>query len=326
LGQLARAVNLISLHVEVLGGASSNSASSRAPPTPTASSVLASPQGGSLISSSRSPSKLARLQASDEVGLGRLGGQLVAFATLGLPSSAARSVTALLACVAGSHKPRLAQLQLGGLHISSATVDLIAAISSLSTLLLLAGCELSGSPMDLARLSALTGLTQLEVAVPVPGPVLAAWTKGCKMLASLTLCAQPGPQPVAPPMTGVTQLVLLSHSAAQARASLRSSSSGCGGGGSTAGGSTSSSGGGVRGGFANLSITMRSPLSLSGLELLWPKVVSLEVRSTVGSDGLARPCVCGRRASRSQRLLSCIRSLGGRLILAAWRRSSASSA
>jgi hypothetical protein len=57
-------------------------------------------------------------QATDEVGLARMSGQLQSFTAIGFSSSSSvRPVTALLAAVAGSPKPHLAELQLGAQEV-----------------------------------------------------------------------------------------------------------------------------------------------------------------------------------------------------------------
>lgn len=255
LGQLSRAVNLTQLHLEVLPDSSSS-----APISPSATAA-----GGP----SKSPSELARLQAADEVGLAKMGGQLLSCTAIGFSTaSSIRPITALLAAVAGSPKPHMAELQLGAQEVSSQSISLIASISSLSCLKLLPGCELA-SPLDLARLSTLAGLTQLLVAPCMPpAPVLTAWAKGCKRLASLGVCAQPGPLPLMPAMTGITDLQLLSSSTSRSRY-----------GGSSNGGTGSGSSSPTRLSvdLGSLAVTLRSPLSLSGLDTLWPRLVSLEV-------------------------------------------------
>lgn len=269
LGQLCHAANLTSLHLEVLTGRSISS--SRA--SPASPSTAVTPSGPS-----RSPSELARLQAADEVGLGKMGTQLLSFTAVGFSSpSTFRPVAALLAAVSGSPKPRLLELQLGAVEVSGQLLTLVASISSLSSLKLLPGCDVV-SPLDLGRLSALGGLTQLLVApcVMPPPPVLAAWSKGCKRLIPLGVCGQPalGPLTLTPAtMQGVTELQLLgptsSHSTLQV-----------GGISSNGSGRTNSSAGcpfSVDVASLSLAVTLQSPLSLSGLPALWPSLISLEV-------------------------------------------------
>lgn len=288
MGQLARAVNLNSLHLEVivedalLGSNTSSNSGGAMPGSPTA--AVATAAAVSLAASSRSPSELARLQGSDEVGLAKLGTQLTSLTAIGLSgASMQRPITSLLAAVAGSHRPRLAQLQLGAQEVPAQSLDLIAAITSLQVLRLLPGCDLPASSMDLMRLSALSGLTELQVLPCMPpSPVLLALTGNGKKLSKVALCAQPGPQPIAPPMAGVTELQLLSISAARRAQVYSSSSSSSKGGcdGSLDGGYSSSVGA-----FTNLAITLKSPLSLSGIELLWPNLAFLEVRKGCAAHG-----------------------------------------
>lgn len=180
--------------------------------------------------------------------------QLQSFTAVGFSSSSsARPVTALLAAAAGSPKPHLSELQLGGQEVPSQTISLIASIASLHTLKFMHGCELA-SALELSRLSALGGLTQLVVApLMPPAPVLAAWAKGCKQLSVLGLAGQPGPLPLTPAMPGITELQLLGGGASR---SWHGSSTG-----SSVGGSSTSS---LSVDLGSLAITLRSPLSLSG--------------------------------------------------------------
>jgi hypothetical protein len=237
-------VNVTSLQLEVLPpGTNSTTCStvsnSSGPLSPSAA-------GQAATTPVKSPSELARLQAADEVGLAKMAGQLQSFSASGFSSaSSVRPVTALLAAVAGSPKPHLAELQLGGQEVPGSTINLIASITSLHTLRLMYGCELS-SALELSRLSCLGALSQLVVApVQPPAPVLAAWVKGCKHLTSLAVAGQPGPLPLTPCMPGITALQLLGSAASSTRHS-------------------SSTGSSCSVDMASLSITLRSPLSLSG--------------------------------------------------------------
>jgi hypothetical protein len=196
--------------------------------------------------------------------------QMQSFTAVGFAcASAGRPVSALLAAVAGSPKPHLAELALGATEVPGSSINIIASIASLVSLKLLPGCDLT-SPLDLARLSTLTGLTQLQVApLMPPAPVLAAWAKGCKHLVTLGVCGQPGPLPLTPPMPGITSLHLLSSSGARSR---HGSSTGA------ASASAGSSGpGSLSLDLGSLAITLRSPLSLTG-----------EVQHLAGSCG--HPC------------------------------------
>lgn len=241
LGQLSRAVNVTSLQLEVLPPGTntatcSNGSNSSGPLSPSAAAQAGTTPVKSL-------SELARLQAADEVGLAKMAGQLQSFSASGFSSaSSVHPVTALLAAVAGGPKPHLAELQLGAQEVPGLTLNLIASITSLHALRLMHGCDLT-SALELSRLSCLGALTQLVVApVQPPAPVLAAWVKGCKHLANLAVAGQPGPLPLTPCMPGITALQLLGSAASSSR--------------------HGSSTGSVD--VASLSITLRSPLSLSG--------------------------------------------------------------
>jgi hypothetical protein len=292
LGQLARAVNTTHLHLEVIDG--------RATPSSSGSSSSSSSCGGSS-SSARSPSELARLQAADEVGLPKLALQLRSLTAIGLSSgSGLRAVDALLAAAADKPRQCLSQLQLGGGHeLSAALVDMLAATSSLASLSLLPSCSAPRAGAGLNRLSCLTGLVHLAVLLPCmpPSRVVAAWAKGCRRLSSLSLCAEPGPQPMAPAMEVVTELRLLSASAAVAGATPASSR------GSTASGS----GAGLSSDFSSLAVSVRSPLSLAGMVLLWPNLVSLEVR--VLREGSAGVCIRACHGFASGRMHCAVRPL-----------------
>jgi hypothetical protein len=199
----------------------------------------------------------AHVQAADEVGLAKMASQMQSFTAVGFAcASAGRPVSALLAAVAGSPKPCLTELALGGQELPGSSINIIASIASLASLKLLPGCDLA-SPMDLARLSSLTGLTQLQVApLMPPAPVLAAWAKGCKHLVHLGVCGQPGPLPLTPATPGITSLQLMSSSGARSR---HGSSTGA------SSGSPGSSGpGSLSLDLGSLAITLRSPLSLTG--------------------------------------------------------------
>jgi hypothetical protein len=143
-------------------------------------------------------------------------------------------------------------LYVNRLQVTSQTINLIASINSLNTLKLLHGSEFN-SALELSRLSALGSLSQLVVApLMPPAPVLAAWAKGCKHLASLVVAGQPGPLPLTPAMPGITELQLVNSSASRSRH------------GSGTGSVCGSAGANPSVDLGSLAITLRSPLSLSG--------------------------------------------------------------
>ncbi|KAF6263777.1 hypothetical protein COO60DRAFT_1457945 [Scenedesmus sp. NREL 46B-D3] len=153
LAKLSSIPHLTHLHLEVMEQGSTSAAGSSA----TGSTVQVSAVGAGSRAVSLTPSELARLQASDEVGLAKCT-RLVSLAAVNLATAGAlRPVEALLGAIAGSLKPRLASLVLGNMaELPLSVVEVAAGIPSLCHVSL-AGCDVAGSA-DVAKLSVLSGL------------------------------------------------------------------------------------------------------------------------------------------------------------------------
>jgi hypothetical protein len=255
LAKLSSILNLMHLHLEILEPSNSGS-------TPAAGSSTAGSATGSTVQ--LTPSELARLQASDEVGLAKCT-RLVSLTAINLARAGAlRPVEALLGAIAGSLKPRLAALVLGNMPDLPASVIEVAAGIPSSSFVSLAGCDVAGSA-DVAKLSMLTGLMQLELAPQLPpATALAALAKGCKRLVSVSMGATPlGPG--APVMSGVSELQMLAVSPVGAAAA------------GAAAHAASDSGSSISSSLAGMSLRMRPPLQLTGFGRVWPSLKALEI-------------------------------------------------
>eukprot|EP00878_Enallax_costatus_P031817 GHUV01034866.1.p1 GENE.GHUV01034866.1~~GHUV01034866.1.p1 ORF type:complete len:514 (+),score=188.39 GHUV01034866.1:836-2377(+) len=205
------------------------------------------------------PSELARLQASDEVGLAKCTG-LVSLTVINITKSgpaAFRPVEALLQAIAGSVEPKLERLVLENMADMSASVlDLVAETSSVREVSF-AGSSV-GSSMDVAKLSLLGRLQMLNVAPQQPtAGVLSALAKGCKQLSRLAMGAV-SVSPVALCMPGVIELQLLAvapHSAVSGGSSIAK----------------------CAGAVSSLSVQVKPPLHLSGLSQVWPCLRRLKI-------------------------------------------------
>jgi hypothetical protein len=260
LAKLSGIPNLTHLHLEILEPGSTSAAAGSTTGSAIGSTVLSSPAGPGSSTVALTPSELARLQASDEVGLAKCT-RLVSLAAINLAKAGAlRPVQALLGAIAGSLKPRLASLVLGNMpELPPSVVEVAAGIPSLCHVSL-AGCDVAGSA-DVAKLSVLTGLVSLELAPQLPpAAALAAVVKGCKRLASVSMdAAQLGP--AAAVMSGVSELQL--HAVVPLGAA------------SAAGGPDTSSA--VSGSMAAMSLRVRPPLQLTGFDRAWPNLKALEI-------------------------------------------------
>jgi hypothetical protein len=256
LAKLSGIPNLTHLHLEILEPGSTVAAAG----STTGTTVLLSSPGPGSSTVTLTPSELARLQASDEVGLAKCT-RLVSLAAINLAKAGAlRPVQALLGAIAGSLKPRLASLVLGNMpEMPPSVVDVAAGIPSLCHVSL-AGCDVAGSA-DVAKLSVLTGLVSLELAPQLPpAAALAAVVKSCKRLASVSMgAAQLGP--AAAVMSGVSELQL--HAVGPLGAA------------SAAGGPDNSST--VSGSMAAMTLRVRPPLQLTGFGRAWPNLKALEI-------------------------------------------------
>jgi hypothetical protein len=257
LAKLAGISNLAHLHLELLETGSTAAAGST-----TGSTVQISAAAGS--SAVLTPSELARLQASDEVGLAKCT-RLVSLTAVNLARAGAlHPVEALLGAIAGSLKPRLATLVLANMpELPASVIEVATGIPSLCHVSL-AGCDVAGSA-DVAKLSVLTGLVRLELAPQLPpAAALAAVAKGCKRLASIsTGAAQLGPG--AAVMSGVEELQLLAVSPVGAAAASAAAHAG------------PDSGNAISSSLAAVSLRVRPPLQLTGLSRVWPGLRALEI-------------------------------------------------
>lgn len=275
LSKLASVTGLTSLHLEIT--ASSNGSS---PTSPASQSSCSS-------TSAVTPSELARLLASDEVGLAKCT-KLVSLAAISLTKPGAfRPVEALLQALAGSLKPRLSSLVLGSMpELPASVLDAVAGIPSLSRVSL-AGCDVAGNT-DMCKLSALTALTELDLAPQQPpAAALAAITKGCKRLGHVSV----GAVQISP---GAATMATISHLRLRAAPPVWGSSSG-------GLGSSSCIAASFREG---VSLRVRPPVQITGLGRVWPGLRGLEISGwAVDAAGVA--------AIRQLEGLSSLKLVGG---------------
>lgn len=207
------------------------------------------------------PSELARLQASDEVGLAKcvrlLNLTVINFTRSG--TAAFRPVEALLQAIAGRMEPRLERLTLSNMpDMPISVLDAVAEISSLQEVNL-AGTGLGRSP-GLATLSVLGRLQALNVAPQQPTmQVLEALAKGCQKLSRLAMGADwVSSESLELRMPELTELQLLAASPH----------------GAAAGGSSTPQ---LAGAVSSSAEQVKPPLRFTGLSRMWPQLMQLEI-------------------------------------------------